>query len=72
LVGLAAYAFALMIGGTARGMSWIAGAPFADSVTLMAPYWTGRAVGGVLMFLAHLVFAYNVWTMRPTLAEPPR
>ena len=72
LVGLAAYGFALMIGGTARGMSWIAGAPFADSVTLMAPYWTGRAVGGVLMFLAHLVFAYNVWTMRPTLAEPPR
>jgi hypothetical protein len=28
-------------------------------------------VGGVLMFLSHLVFANNVWKMRPTLAETP-
>ena len=71
LVGLAVYGFTMMIGGTLRGMSWTAGAPFADSVTLMAPYWTARAVGGTLMFLSHLVFAYNVWTMRPPPAGAP-
>jgi cytochrome c oxidase cbb3-type subunit 1 len=29
----------------------------------MAPYWLWRTVGGVLMFLSHLVFAWNVWVM---------
>jgi cytochrome c oxidase cbb3-type subunit 1 len=71
LVGLLVYGFALMIGGSARGLSWISGAPFGDSVTLMAPYWTARAVGGTLMFLSHLVFAYNVWAMRPAPASAP-
>jgi len=65
LVGLLTYGFALMIGGTERGLSWMSGAAFSESVTLMAPYWTARAVGGTFMFLSHLVFAYNVWTMRP-------
>jgi cytochrome c oxidase cbb3-type subunit 1 len=31
----------------------------------MAPYWLWRAIGGTLMFVSHLVFAYNVWLMRP-------
>ena len=31
----------------------------------MMPYWLWRAIGGTLMFLSHLVFAYNVWLMRP-------
>jgi cytochrome c oxidase cbb3-type subunit 1 len=66
LIGLTIYASALMIGGTLRGLSWVHGAPFIDSVTLMAPYWTGRALGGSLMLLSHLVFAYNVWRMRPS------
>jgi cytochrome c oxidase cbb3-type subunit 1 len=65
LIGVLVYGFAMMIGGTLRGLSWTSGAPFIDSVTLMAPYWTARAVGGTLMFLSHLVFAYNVWAMRP-------
>jgi len=34
----------------------------------MVPFWLWRAVGGSLMFLSHLVFAYNVWTMRPAAA----
>ncbi|HKI95603.1 MAG TPA: cbb3-type cytochrome c oxidase subunit I [Gemmatimonadales bacterium] len=71
LVGVLVYGFALMIGGTLQGQSWIAQAPFIDSVTLMAPYWTGRAVGGTLMFLSHLIFAYNVWKMRPGEATAP-
>jgi cytochrome c oxidase cbb3-type subunit I len=65
LIGLAIYAISLMVGGTMRGLSWMHGAPFIDSVVLMAPYWTGRMIGGSLMFLSHLLFAYNVWRMRP-------
>jgi cytochrome c oxidase cbb3-type subunit 1 len=55
----------MMVGGTLRGLSWMQSAPFIDSVSLMAPYWTARALGGGLMFASHLVFAYNVWRMRP-------
>jgi cytochrome c oxidase cbb3-type subunit 1 len=54
-----------MIGGSMQGSNWIAGNPFIHSVTDMMPYWLWRAVGGTLMFLSHLVFAYNVWSMRP-------
>jgi hypothetical protein len=28
-------------------------------------------VGGTLMFLSHLVFAYNVWCMRPRPTPAP-
>ncbi|MEJ2635444.1 MAG: cbb3-type cytochrome c oxidase subunit I [Calditrichia bacterium] len=65
LVGVLIYGFALMIGGTEQGQSWVAGAPFIKSVELMAPYWLWRAIGGTLMFFSHLVFAFNVWRMRP-------
>ncbi len=65
LVGVALYTIALMIGGTLQGFSWMADAPFIKSVTLMAPFYLWRAVGGTLMFLSHLIFAYNVWRMRP-------
>ena len=54
-----------MIGGSMQGRNWIAGNPFIHSVTDMLPYWLWRAVGGTLMFLSHLVFAWNVWAMRP-------
>lgn len=62
-VGLFAYMISLMIGGTLRGMSWIDGEPFIKSVILMQPYWVWRAVGGSLMFVSHLVFAYNFIVM---------
>lgn len=68
LVGLAAYVGSLSVGGTLRGLSWISGAPFLESVTLMVPYWLGRAVGGSLMLVSHLVFAWNLWAMRPATA----
>ena len=64
-IGLLIYGVALMIGGTEQGESWIAGAPFIESVRLMSSYWLWRAVSGNLMFLAHLIFAYNTWCMRP-------
>ncbi len=65
VVGLTFYGGALMVGGTMQGLSWIANAPFIESVNAMVPFWLWRAVGGSLMFLSHLVFAYNVFTMRP-------
>ncbi len=63
LIGLLFYTIPLMIGGTLKGMSWLAGKPFIDSVSLMAPYWLWRAIGGSLMWASHLVFAYNLYYM---------
>lgn len=65
LLGLLIYGFSLMIGGTLQGESWLSNAPFIESVKLMAPYWLWRAVGGTFMFLSHLIFGFNLWTMRP-------
>ena len=39
------------------------GLPFIQSVIDMQAYYVWRGVGGVLMFLSHLVFAWNVWRM---------
>lgn len=60
-VGLLIYEFSLMIGGTMRGMMWMEGVPFIQSVVKMAPYWLWRAVGGSLMLFSHIVFAYNIY-----------
>jgi cytochrome c oxidase cbb3-type subunit 1 len=65
VVGLALYGGALSVGGTLQGLSWMSGVPFIESVKQMASFWLWRAVGGTLMFLSHIVFAYNVWRMRP-------
>lgn len=58
-VGLFAYMISLMAGGTEKGLSWIDNRPFIESVTLMAPYWVWRAVGGSMMLISHLIFALN-------------
>lgn len=63
LIGLLFYTFPLMYGSTLRGLMWMEGKPFIDSVTLMAPYWLWRAIGGTLMWLSHLLFAYNLYRM---------
>lgn len=62
-IGLFAYMVSLMVGGTLKGLSWMDGEPFMESVKLMAPYWVWRAIGGTLMFISHLVFAYNFFYM---------
>ncbi len=62
-IGLFAYMMALMAGGTLRGLSWMEEKPFIESVVLMQPYWVWRAIGGSLMFLSHLMFAYNFMVM---------
>lgn len=63
LIGLLFYTVPLMYGSTLRGMMWIEGKPFIDSVVLMAPYWLWRAIGGSLMWLSHVLFAYNFYVM---------
>lgn len=63
LIGLMFYTVPLMIGSSLRGQMWIAGKPFIDSVVHMAPYWLWRAIGGSLMWLSHIFFAYNFYKM---------
>lgn len=62
-IGLFAYMISMMTGGTLKGLSWIDGEPFIESVILMQPYWVWRAIGGSLMFLSHVMFAYNFYVM---------
>jgi cytochrome c oxidase cbb3-type subunit 1 len=73
-IGLFAYMISMMVGGSLKGLSWIEANPFIESVILMKPYWLWRAVGGTLMFLSHIVFAYNFYVMikkeRPVHVQP--
>lgn len=62
-IGLFAYMISMMVGGSLKGLSWIEGNSFIESVILMKPFWVWRAVGGSLMFLSHLIFAYNFYEM---------
>jgi cytochrome c oxidase cbb3-type subunit 1 len=63
LIGILFYSIPLMIGGTLKGMSWVAGKPFIDGVRLMANYWLWRAIGGSLMLGSHFLFAWNMYVM---------
>jgi len=63
LIGLLFYTIPLMYGSTLKGLMWMDGKPFIDSVVFMAPYWLWRAIGGSLMWLSHLFFAYNFYKM---------
>jgi cytochrome c oxidase cbb3-type subunit 1 len=63
LIGLLFYTIPLMIGSTLRGQMWIQGKPFIETVVHMAPYWLWRAIGGSLMWLSHIFFAYNIYRM---------
>ena len=67
LIGLLFYTFPLMYGATIRGLLWMEGSSsFIESVSLMAPYWLWRAIGGSLMWLSHILFAYNFYRMIQT------
>ena len=46
-----------------KGLLWMNGKPFIEGVVQMAPYWLWRAIGGSLMWLSHLFFAYNMYKM---------
>jgi len=63
VVGSFIYVISLSIGGTIQGLDWIHGLPFIQSVVDIQAYWVWRGIGGALMFLSHIVFAWNVWRM---------
>ena len=63
LIGMMFYTVPLMYGSTLRGLMWMDGKPFIDSVSSMAPYWLWRAIGGSLMWISHLFFGYNIYKM---------
>jgi cytochrome c oxidase cbb3-type subunit 1 len=63
LIGMLFYTIPLMYGSTLKGMMWKEGQPFIDGVVMMAPYWLWRAIGGSLMWLSHIFFAYNMYRM---------
>jgi cytochrome c oxidase cbb3-type subunit I len=71
-VGSFIYITSLSIGGTIQGLNWKSGVPFIQSVVDMQAYHVWRGVGGLLMFLSHVVFARNVWRMTyGRTARPP-
>jgi cytochrome c oxidase cbb3-type subunit 1 len=63
LVGSFIYVVSLSIGGTIQGMDWVKQLPFIQSVVDMQPFYVWRGVGGLLMFLSHFVYGWNVWKM---------
>ncbi|HZP87191.1 MAG TPA: cbb3-type cytochrome c oxidase subunit I [Burkholderiales bacterium] len=63
VVGSFIYVISLSIGGTIQGLNWKNGMPFIQSVVDMQAYHVWRGVGGALMFMSHIVFAWNVWRM---------
>ncbi|WP_290790072.1 cbb3-type cytochrome c oxidase subunit I [Flavihumibacter sp. UBA7668] len=69
LIGLLFYTIPLMYGSTLKGLLWMDNKPFIEGVVLMAPYWLWRAIGGSLMWLSHLFFAYNIYQMVATRKE---
>ncbi|MBK8354514.1 MAG: cbb3-type cytochrome c oxidase subunit I [Saprospiraceae bacterium] len=62
-IGLLFYTFPLMYGSTLTGLIWMDGGAFIDSVTLMAPYWLWRAIGGSFLWITHIIFSYNFYEM---------
>jgi cytochrome c oxidase cbb3-type subunit 1 len=73
--GLVVMLLALSIGGHAQGASWNAGRPFVEGLREVAPALVWRSVAGTFMVIGHVVFALNLWMMRPgafvNLMAPP-
>jgi cytochrome c oxidase cbb3-type subunit 1 len=63
LIGVLVYTISLMIGSTLKGIQWMDKQPFIESVVTMVPYWLWRAIGGTMMWISHIVFAYNFYRM---------
>ena len=59
-IGIAIYFLSLTVGGWLQGLAMLdAKQPFMASVAITLPYLRGRSVGGGLMVLSHLVFAWH-------------
>ncbi|KWB75316.1 cbb3-type cytochrome c oxidase subunit I [Burkholderia ubonensis] len=63
-IGFFIYFVPLTVGGVLQGIALLDPArPFMDSVNLLTPYLAARTVGGLLMTLGHLAFAYHFFVM---------
>ena len=61
VAGFTVYMVTLSIGGVLQGLILLDPArPFMDAVAVTLPWLQGRSVGGALMTLGHLVFAWHV------------
>jgi cytochrome c oxidase cbb3-type subunit 1 len=69
LGGIIIYVLATSIAGILQGFSWVAGEPFIESVIAAENMWLWRTTGGALMVAGHLVWTWNLWTMRPRARE---
>ncbi len=61
VAGFSVYIITLSIGGILQGLTLLDPAKaFMDSVAVTLPWLQGRSIGGALMTLGHLVFAWHV------------
>src|SRR3989454_481833 len=65
LVGVLTYVISISVAGVLQGFAWVSGQSFIASVIAAEPMWLWRTIGGLLMVGSHVVFAVNVWAMRP-------
>ena len=47
--------------GLIEGYMWIEMAPFSNVIIAAIPFWFTRFLGGILIYLGFLLFAYNLW-----------
>jgi cytochrome c oxidase cbb3-type subunit 1 len=71
LVGILTYVIAISVAGILQGFAWVSGQSFIVSVIEAEPMWLWRTIGGLLMAASHVVFAANVWAMRPQRVSVP-
>lgn len=61
LIGGLSFFVSLWIGGFLQGLQWNDPTiPFIDTVKFIQPYWAVRLIGGTLMFVGILFFAWNM------------
>lgn len=63
-IGVLVYTILLGIGGVLQGMELRnPDGSFEASLKVTLPYLMGRSVGGSMMLLSHLIFAFNIWEL---------
>lgn len=63
-VGVITYVVTLGIGGVLQGLALRdASGTFQASLEVTRPYLLGRSLGGTLMFISHLLFAFNICSL---------
>jgi cytochrome c oxidase cbb3-type subunit 1 len=79
LAGTVIYVFAMWNSGIIQGLMWrtyndsgTLAYSFVDSLVAMHPYYTARAIGGLLFLIGAIVGCYNIWmTIRVAAEERP-